>query len=70
MRTVLRTILQNAELRADRPAAERVANEHITLVPGRGCRAIKLARGWSGGLPGAMPAPARADTDSDRPAVS
>jgi cytochrome P450 len=70
MRTVLRTILQNAELQADRPAAERVANEHITLVPGRGCRAIKLARRGSGGLPGAMPVPARADTGCDRPAVS
>jgi hypothetical protein len=44
MRTVLSTILQHAELRPDRPTPERVANEHITLVPGRGCRAIKLGR--------------------------
>lgn len=65
MRTVLRTILEHAELRADRPEAEPIANEHITLVPGRGCRAIRSARRVS-----ATPAPARAGTGRDRPVVS
>jgi cytochrome P450 family 135 len=43
MRVVLRTILQQAELRPDRPDDEPVCNDHITLIPGRGCRVVKVA---------------------------
>ncbi len=43
MRVALRAILANAELRPDRPAGERIHNEHITLVPRRGGRVIKGA---------------------------
>jgi cytochrome P450 len=43
MRVVLRTILQSAELRADRPDDEPVHNDHITLIPGRGCRVVKVS---------------------------
>jgi cytochrome P450 len=40
MRIVLRTILAQTELSADRPQDERIRNEHITLVPGRGGRVV------------------------------
>jgi len=44
MRIVLRTILSSAELRADRDAPEPIANQHITLVPGRGGRVVMTSR--------------------------
>jgi cytochrome P450 len=43
MRVALRTILGRVELRADRARDERVRNHHITLVPARGARVIRLA---------------------------
>jgi cytochrome P450 family 135 len=44
MKTVLRTVLSELELRADRPEPERVRMRHITLVPSRGARAIATVR--------------------------
>jgi len=44
MKTVLRTVLSELELRADRPQPERARMRHITLVPSRGARAIAAAR--------------------------
>jgi len=44
MRVVLRTILRSTELRADVPADEPIRNHHITLVPARGARVVKV--GW------------------------
>jgi cytochrome P450 len=44
MKTVLRTVLSELELRADRPQPERARMRHITLVPSRGARAIARAR--------------------------
>jgi cytochrome P450 family 135 len=44
MRVVLRTILARAELSPDRPADERVKNQHVTFVPGRAARVIKSPR--------------------------
>ena len=43
MRIVLRTILANATLRADRARDEGVRNRHITLVPARGARVVRTA---------------------------
>jgi cytochrome P450 len=44
MKTVLRTILSEVELRADRPEPEGVRMKHITLVPARGAKAIVVRR--------------------------
>jgi cytochrome P450 len=43
MRVVLRTILANTSLRADRRRDEGVRNRHITLVPARGARVVRSA---------------------------
>ncbi len=43
MRVVLRTILANVTLRADRPRDEGVRNRHITLIPARGARVVRTA---------------------------
>ena len=43
MRIALRTILAHTTLRADRAAPERVRNHHITLVPARGARVVRVA---------------------------
>lgn len=48
MRVVLRTILALAELRPDRDRDEPVRNEHVTLVPGRGGRVVKVRSGTLG----------------------
>lgn len=42
MRVVLRTILARAELAPDRPREERIRNEHVTLVPARDGRVVKV----------------------------
>ena len=42
MRVMLRTILARTQLRADRPRAEGVRNRHITLVPARGARVVRV----------------------------
>ena len=44
MKTVLRTVLAELELRADRPQPERVKMRHITLVPARRARAVVVRR--------------------------
>jgi cytochrome P450 len=44
MKTVLRTVLSEVELRADRQESERVTMRHITLVPARGARAVVVRR--------------------------
>jgi cytochrome P450 family 135 len=44
MKTVLRAVLSELELRADRPQPERARMRHITLVPSRGARAIASER--------------------------
>jgi cytochrome P450 len=44
MKTVLRTLLAGVELRAERPAGEPARMRHITLVPGRGARAVPVRR--------------------------
>ncbi|HKN93372.1 MAG TPA: cytochrome P450 [Thermoleophilaceae bacterium] len=44
MKTVLRTILAELDLRADRPEPEPVRMKHITLVPARGARAVVTGR--------------------------
>jgi cytochrome P450 family 135 len=44
MKTVLRTVLSGLELRAERPEPEPARMRHITLVPGRGARAVPLRR--------------------------
>ncbi|HKN94073.1 MAG TPA: cytochrome P450, partial [Thermoleophilaceae bacterium] len=44
MKTVLRTILSELDLRADRPEPEPVRMKHITLVPARGARAVVTGR--------------------------
>ena len=43
MRVALRTILARTTLRADRPQGERVRNRHITLIPARGARVVRIA---------------------------
>jgi cytochrome P450 len=43
MRVVLRTILARTTLRADRPRDEGVRNRHITLIPARGARVVRIA---------------------------
>ena len=43
MRVVMRTILARTTLRADRPRDERVRNRHITLIPARGARVVRIA---------------------------
>jgi cytochrome P450 len=61
MRVVLRTILANVELAPERAADEAVENRHITLVPGRGGRVVRLgeppAAGAAAGTGGASPRP-------------
>ncbi len=44
MKTVLRTILSELDLRADRPEPEPPRMKHITLVPARGARAVVTGR--------------------------
>jgi cytochrome P450 family 135 len=44
MKTVLRTVLAGLELRAERPEPEAVRMRHITLVPGRGAKAVPVRR--------------------------
>jgi cytochrome P450 len=41
MRVVLRTVLRQTELWADRPADEALRSDHITLMPGRGVRVVR-----------------------------
>ncbi len=43
MRVIIRTILERADLRAARSAAERAVIRNITIAPARGCRVV-LAR--------------------------
>jgi cytochrome P450 len=40
MRTVLREVLRHVRLRAPSPKPERGVIRHVTVVPGRGCRAV------------------------------
>jgi hypothetical protein len=40
MRTVLREVLRRVRLRAPSQRPERGVIRHVTMVPGRGCRAI------------------------------
>jgi cytochrome P450 len=42
MRVVMRTILQRTTLRADRRRDEGVRNRHITLIPARGARVVRI----------------------------
>lgn len=42
MRVVLRTILRHAVLRPDRQAGERLRSDHVTLLPGRGARVVRM----------------------------
>ena len=44
MRVVLRTVLRQVALRADRGAAEQVQSEHITLMPARGARMVRCRK--------------------------
>lgn len=44
MRVVLRTVLRQAELRADRSVSEQLQSEHITLMPARGARMVRCRR--------------------------
>ncbi len=44
MRVVLRTVLLHAELRAERVASEALRSDHITLMPSRGARVIRMPK--------------------------
>jgi cytochrome P450 len=44
MRTVLREVLRRVRLRAPGPKPERGVIRHVTVVPGRGCRAVVQER--------------------------
>jgi cytochrome P450 len=44
MRTVLREVLRRVRLRAPSPRPERGVVRHVTVVPGRGCRAVVTER--------------------------
>ena len=44
MRTVLREVLRRVRLRAPSPRPERGVIRHVTVVPGRGCRAVVTER--------------------------
>jgi hypothetical protein len=70
MRTVLREVLRRVRLRAPSQRPERGVVRHVTVVPGRGCRAIVDARlavepaaevaGAHNGRPGLADAPSEA----------
>ena len=47
MRTVLREVLKRVRLRAPSQRPERGLIRHVTVVPGRGCRAIVEENGGS-----------------------
>jgi cytochrome P450 len=44
MRIVLRTVLTCVALRPDRPADERLRSDHVTLLPGRGARVVRIPK--------------------------
>ena len=44
MRVVLRTVLRQIDLRADRMVGERLRSDHITLMPARGARMVRGRR--------------------------
>jgi cytochrome P450 family 135 len=44
MRVVLRTVLRQIELHADRMVSERLRSDHITLMPARGARVVRARR--------------------------
>ncbi|MEX2193731.1 MAG: cytochrome P450 [Thermoleophilaceae bacterium] len=55
MRTVLRTVLERAELRPARPEPEAIRPRHVTQVPARGAEAVLVRRS---AMPAVEPAPA------------
>ena len=48
MRIVLRTVLAEAELLAERARSEGIRNEHVTLVPSRGGRVLRIGSPQTG----------------------
>ena len=64
MRTVLREVLRRVRLRAPTQRPERGVVRHVTVVPGRGARAVVTER------LSVEPATELAGADNGRPAVA